>query len=139
MTVEQLLKPRRKVIADWPENNSWSVGDILEFKVCEHGYYHEHWYGSQKTVWYENYAPRPKHSFDTYPHLFKKLDWHEERKAEDMPKYVKHNGEVYKIHHWDETATLGWSEESCKDIPVKYSMPATEQEYTQYLTTLKNQ
>ena len=67
-----LLAPRFKVIAD-DTSGSWSVGDILQFKKCEHGYYHEHWNDSQMTIWYEDYKPRPKNSFTTFPHLFRKL------------------------------------------------------------------
>lgn len=78
MTVEDLLKPRYKVIADFPMSIC-KVGEILEpqgkyFPVIEGGYWNIEIY--------------------KYPHLFKKLEWWEEREESDMPEYVKVIAEV---------------------------------------------
>lgn len=113
--IEDLLKPRYLVVAGWPENNSWRVGDILEFKKCKYGYYHEHWKDSQLSIWYEDYKPQPKNSFATYPHLFRKLSWWEKREESEMPKYVKlcedymdfKTGQVYKYSNWNDGLKKG--------------------------------
>jgi hypothetical protein len=81
--VEDLLKPRYKVIADYPGNDT-PVGTIHdnEFTVRFH----------EKTL-------------NSYPHLFKKLEWWEERKESEMPEYVKSKNAdknfYYKIIKWD--------------------------------------
>ena len=65
---EDLLKPRYKVIADYPDS---------EFKI-----------GDIKTVtggdlrFTEGY-------FNAYPAIFKRIEWYEDRERNEMPKYVK--------------------------------------------------
>ena len=73
MTVEELLKPRWKVIADYPKS-LYHVGDILNGG-----------WRSEDLIYCDHDGPRWSH----YPHLFKKLEWWEERKPEDMPQYLK--------------------------------------------------
>jgi hypothetical protein len=73
LSKEEILKPRYKVIADYP-SQAFEMGNIIigtsAYLVkgegfCNSGYMQE------------------------YPHLFKKLEWWEERKIEDLPEYVK--------------------------------------------------
>jgi hypothetical protein len=73
MSNEELLKPRYKVIADFPYNTFGEVGSILD---RDWG-----WNGDDENGF--------KHHISHYPHLFKKLQWWEERKQEGMPEYVK--------------------------------------------------
>ena len=95
MTTEELLKPRYKVIADYP-NCTFSVGQVLVQDDKEET---DFWTGDQ--LYTDRY---PKQ----YPHLFKKLEWWEERKPEDMPEYVKDNTSIPKVirkvdkHFWNE-------------------------------------
>ena len=74
--IQELLKPRYKVIADYPDS-VFIVGEILRNPTYE----------------------------SKYPHLFKKLEWWEDRKPEEMPKYLKHTYDgktsYYKIIKWD--------------------------------------
>lgn len=74
MTPEKLLKPRYKVIADYPSNPR-SVGFVFELV-------HEQSIGV----------------FDNYPHLFKKLAWYEERIwGAEFPFYLKVVNEYISI------------------------------------------
>lgn len=54
-----------------------------------------------------------------YPHLFRLMHWSEERKPEDMPKYVKH---IYRNRIVEISAV----------VELKFWNPATEQEYLEY-------
>ena len=80
MTKEELLKPRWKVIADFP-GNTFYVGEIIEIPSQ---------YILQQIVLqgnnYQSVDLDINPSF--YPAIFKKLKWWEERKEEDLPKYV---------------------------------------------------
>lgn len=71
MTKEELLKPRYKVIADYPQS-IWKEGQILP------------------------YFPEPyaKENIEKFPKVFRKMNWWEERKAEDMPEYIKFRDNV---------------------------------------------
>lgn len=71
------MQPRYKVIADYP-GNEFKVGEILEeahdgARII-----------SQNTGVYIDWMKVKK-----YPHLFKPLEWWEDRKPEDMPEFVK--------------------------------------------------
>ena len=77
MTPEELLKPRYKVIATYP-NCYWSVGKILTMDKDEH-------FEISSDEFYDiNYI-------DAFPHLFKRLEWWEDRTIEDFKriKYVR--------------------------------------------------
>jgi hypothetical protein len=114
MTPEDLLKPRYKVIADYP-GCRWEVGHIIEMKRVA-------------TSVDDKY-------FDNYPHLFQPLKWYEERKPEDMPEYVKseRTGAIHITKYDFETNTIFWD-----DCPFTLSMflstkmPATKEEYDTY-------
>ena len=142
MTVEELLMPRYKVIADYPGmDDSYEIGEVLK--------------------------PAYTGIVDAYPHLFRKLNWWEERKVEDMPEYVKviangcsfNAGTILKANNWgaypDEGNNFGnegdyyclliTTEESSthdKGEEVKMNMrnvlPATEQEYNDYINSNSN-
>ncbi len=133
MTTEELLKPRRKVIAPYP-GSPFKVGDILYWhRTGESGFGNDGFYS--RSSHYEIVVTLyPPGEIDTMPHLFKKLEWWEERKTEDMPEYVKtHDKKVFKAHHWDETASLAWIEDECFDIYCDRCLPATEQEYQKFI------
>jgi hypothetical protein len=79
--------------------------------------------------------------FDKYPHLFRKLEWWEERKENDMPDYlksVKSNLIVGVITWHTNHVTVGIQNDffNREDIELtrKY-LPATESEYNQYIST----
>lgn len=70
MSKEELLKPRYKVIADYP-GNVQPIGHICSVV------------GDMASIIYWC------NQKDNYPHLFKKLEWWEERKLKEMPEFVK--------------------------------------------------
>jgi len=69
MTAVELMTPRYELIADYPSNYC-EVGTIIECPNFDHDF--------TKKAWEE--------VIDKYPHLFRKLNWWEHRKVEDMPK-----------------------------------------------------
>jgi hypothetical protein len=80
MNKDELLKPRYKVIADWPEMRDRFKNQpiIILDKEDEEG-------------WFTTNGFYQQIFFEKYPHLFKKLEWWEEREESDMPEYVTWN------------------------------------------------
>ena len=121
MNIENLLKPRYKVIAGWPYMPKHAkVGELVA----------------------DNFILKAAN----YPHLFKKLEWWEERKANEMPKYVMSladkKGYVFIIEEWDMDMLIGWvdkKERSCCSLtafkPEYGYFPATEKEYNDYINS----
>jgi len=98
MTAEELLKPRFEVIAEYP-NTPFSIGDVITFDGIV--------YGCNQPQKFE------RHPQD-YPHLFRKLNWWEHRKIEDMPKKlhcraIKGDTEILYIEEWDMDILVGWT------------------------------
>lgn len=81
MKIEELLQPRWKVIADYP-NNGHDLGDIINI------------YQEKNSV-----TDQQRAFFNKYPHLFKPLQWWEDRAAEDMPEYVKDGKFILKVRY----------------------------------------
>lgn len=125
MRVEELMKPRYKVIADWPGNKA-PVGSILT--------YDDEYFKSQGgwRKWHNQ-----------YPAIYKELSWYEERKVEDMPEYLRsiepNTGipvdEINKVEMWNirkDRITQVFLEGSKYPYEAGYFLPATEQEYNEY-------
>lgn len=126
MTTEELLLPRYKVIADYP-GSIFKIGEIIEQDYME-----------------ENRPVFDMEFFLKYPNIFKKLEWWEDRKIDDLPEYVKFirldNGQlkVVKVTEWIK-----------KDNDIIFSdginfysanngdTPATREEYEQYQQSIK--
>lgn len=128
LTPEQLMQPRYKVIADFPHSSMW-VGMIFIPEKKEIKFY------------------------DKYPHLFKRLEWWEDRKIEDMPAYLKFDDErlsitsygndvepeIHKVkNHWYKICSSFMSEWRNVDYSYRAFMPATEQEYNTYIQSQKD-
>ena len=122
MTNEELLKPRYIVIADYP-GKYVKVGRIFKSDIGEY--------------------------YDRFPAIFRKLEWWEDRKPEDMPKYVKLviAGKTQYVHR-----ALDWGRMNCNGHPlydyynrvgtlmsscVADLLPATEAEYLEYINSKK--
>jgi len=91
MNAKELLNPRFEIIADFP-GSPFKVGEI--------------WDATASIV-----------NADDYPHLFRKLNWWENRKEEDMPKKlickaIKDDTEVMDITEWDMKNLLGRLDEN---------------------------
>lgn len=144
--VKELLKPRRKVIAEY-FYSPYKVGDIIIIHDDRSVHLTTTTYRDEfgDNVEQANYF-NPK-IMDTYPHLFEHLEWWENRKPEEMPEYVKLNPEntvggdevmqvlntevfvdgigllIHKLAHEQ------------KYTHAKYFLPATKEQYEQYLST----
>lgn len=76
MIKEELLKPRYKVIADYP-NSEWKVGKILvRVKDATNDIFHVHEYAIVGDI--------SLNEIKKYPHIFKPLEWWEEREEKDI-------------------------------------------------------
>lgn len=116
MSTEELMQPRYKVIADYP-GSIFKKGEILsEDKVFN------------KVTYY---------NCGMYPHLFKKLEWWEERDEKDIPEYVRVNNgnKIYQV----ESFTPGFAKLSNNKGEWNWYRlsPATCEEYEQYLSLQK--
>lgn len=100
MTLEDLIKVRYKVIADWPGIKLIKVGDILYLHGNDGGFGNGFYYTNSNTT-----NPQPDvflpGDVEKYPHLFKRLEWWEERSDDEMAKFVrsKETGRVYPMEN----------------------------------------
>jgi hypothetical protein len=79
LSVEELLRPRIKCMIRYPDS-PFPVGAILEQDIEEPNIYH--YRDSQNRHW-------TLEDPQLYPEVFKEMQWWEDRKPDDMPKYVK--------------------------------------------------
>lgn len=139
MTIEDLMKPRYKVIADYPQppftNDLYNVdnehifieGDLL-VQCNVNGALTFKRYGRLGHM--SVGVPCCAHP-EKFPKIFKKLEWWEDRKPEDMPLYIK---------YWD-TSLYFPVDRVCKgsEAPFKDTwtssnfQPATLEEYNAYI------
>jgi len=121
MTTEELLKPRYKVIAKYPESR-FEVEEILT-----------QWIGS-------NFAGKNPYAIlsnpQEYPKVFKELHWWEDREIEDLPKYLKIDNSIRKVIKWDliydkVIVTNLISQEERRNYIGIYT-PLSEEEYLQF-------
>jgi hypothetical protein len=139
MTREELLRPRIKVITDYPDC-PYAVGSVIEIEKDQEG--DQYLAVSGYIVYYP----------EKYPHLFEPLPWWKDRKVEDMPEYVKITsipmlveryvavGQVVKAHKHFSTSWGDYNQSGCQlfgDDFMSYSKcePATTEEYEAYLQT----
>jgi hypothetical protein len=116
LSVEELMKPRYRVIADYPHppftNDSYNAdnehifieGDLLiqcnvngalTFKRCGR-------LGHMSVG-----VPCCAHP-EKFPKIFQRLEWWEDRKVDEMPAYTKLESHfVHKVERWLETNYLG--------------------------------
>lgn len=134
MSIEELLKPRVKIIAPWPKmGKAFKVGEILTFE--------------EESTYFVSKRGRGISNFeiDNCKANFRKLEWWEERRPEDMPQYVKLDpkkeddyfiplSRIFKVYKWDEGFAY-------IDPKNKFDLldnrrldfiPATEAEYLNY-------
>lgn len=124
--MEHLLEPRFKVIAGYP-GTLWSVGAIIEYCITTET-------PEDFTAYYQQ-----------WPHLFKRLAWYEERRLHNLPAFVKFtDGKVCNVEGYGNTAggtlhVMFLHEGKLRSRPVRMCVPATEQEYNDYLKSTKTQ
>jgi len=124
MSVEELMKPRYKVIADYPANSE-PIGFIYEGN---------------------NWSKRWHEVMDKMPHLFRKLEWWQQRHQYELPIFVKLNPEssittidndniVYKVNKYlFEPGDIWIKQDSGTEIHISHLLPATEKEYNDFIT-----
>jgi len=115
MTAKELMSPRFEVIADYP-NSLYGIGDLVE----EHDLDKFHYVNDG------NYQYASSQTLEKYPHLFKKLNWWEKRKKEDMPKKlickaIKDDKEIIEIEEWDMEIMVGWRNKAKRECASLYS------------------
>src|ERR1044072_2667751 len=126
-----LLKPRYKVIADYP-GNAYKLGDIITFVED----------GCSELI--ANYSAvngdrtrlmSAKKKSDKYPHLFKKLEWWEGRNLEEMPEYLNCPSRkmFFKVEKWHKSYFIMNGRQK---MQYKNYKPASAAEYEAYLQTL---
>ena len=113
MTAEELMKPRFECIAAFPychEDFNITIGSIITLENQDT----EQWYNLYKNKrFYDAY-------YESYPHLFRKLNWWEYRKVEDMPKKLIHKSPysgvtIHFIEEWDMQNLFGYTDKANKD------------------------
>lgn len=126
-TAEELLKPRYKLIARYP-GCDLNIGTLCT---------------ADSDLWVRGNYHLVGKDVEKYPHLFKKLEWWEERTPEEMPEYVNIAGEVLKIIDWKDnrngTVIRNKHYRYSISLPGSSVKPATESEYNEYKKlTLQN-
>lgn len=132
MEAIELLIPRIKVIGPYP-NSIYEIGEVLRFSADQ---------VNAIKIWQDNCVK--------YPHIFKELAWYEDRDESIIRgiKYMKppasaDSDVVYKVLYIDpqELEISMWciyfADAETDVIPynISYWLPATELEYTQYITS----
>lgn len=125
MTVEELLKPRIKIIALWPHEPERNLGMIIkEPDVPRTPQWEAAWNDWNELL---------KH-----PHLLKPLEWWEERDEKDMPEYVKMKRVegVFRVKKYVKGKFLyARLFDYAASVKVTTLTPATKEEYEQQLQT----
>lgn len=152
LTPEELLRPRIKCIADFWDN-PFKVGEVIQF--IQEREYHDFFTGElQGKDWLTDFLPDDPtvirymywmRKFTPLPHLFRRLEWWEERDVKDMPEYVKtiYDGRVRKVNKYDFKNNIIWmdySEGNCQFTLNAYlsaRLPATKQDYLTYTSNQK--
>jgi hypothetical protein len=135
MTPEELLKPRYKVIADYP-HSPLRINDILTLAA------------GPTDLWdCDRTGKRQLLNPADYPAIFKPLQWWEERKPEDMPEYVKDKDNkgrrAYRVLDKSHDFQI-WHQDNTIEFRFVYPngyrwIPATLEEYNEYLSTIPHQ
>lgn len=144
MTVDELMRPRFKVVEDYPYSE-YEVGLIIEFEEEKCTYYTGQPEWETVPIKYKDGGGWLKcciKKFEPYPRIFKPMEWWEERKAEDMPRYVisKHTSVCYMV---DEYNDLQLQEDGClfmvnnKYYSCSYFLPTTEEGYNNFINKQK--
>lgn len=141
LTKEQLLIPRYKVIAYYPQppfneetdEHKFIEGDLLiQSNVNGVSTFRRYGRLGHMSVGVPC-CPHP----EKYPKIFQPLHWWSDRNPEDMPEYYKHSGThgVYKTNFRPQGGVVMLRFSSTETVPTRleYTEPATEEEYIAYI------
>lgn len=160
--VEDLLKPRYLVIADYPDS-PFDVNEIL-YQSTGAGKHNKDYWTLKRGGLYNIHCKQ-------YTKIFRELRWYENREISEMPEYVKvvennaytkvipdehgnyENGYEEIVHYpkkgtvikcsgsyrWEDLKPMYLisNEDDCIEMNAMTLIPATESEYQTYLQTLK--
>jgi len=112
MTAAELLKPRFEVIDSYPKS-PYKKGDIL----VSTSFINDNEVSFEGT----NYSWAKIEISDClkHPNIFKKLNWWEHRKQEDMPKRlickaIENDNQVHEIEYWDMNILFGFTDKESR-------------------------
>lgn len=132
MSPREFLNPRYKVIEPWPFMKHFKVGEIVTLKLLQTG---EAIYHYNET--HQNYDTS---FFDTYPHLFKRLRWFEDRELSSLPEYLKGLRAVKRVvqyeYHTEEYPSVLFENDKIW-CPAWMYEPATKEEYEIFINRNK--
>lgn len=144
--IEQLMRPRYRVIATYPFNDHFMLNEVIELNEYDG---REHLSATMKE-WYTIQRPLNPNSdrlpltmhestFNLYPHLFKRLRWFEEREIADLPQYLNGFKSIKKVVSYEyHGGTIDDNKTEYQSVlfenetvwcPIWLFEPATEQEY----------
>lgn len=120
MSKEELLNPRIKVINEDTSGNL-KKGEVIPL-------------ADETGLYWVNGEPMGQEKIDRFPHLFRPLQWWEEREDKDLPIYVRFEinyrqwviGDVEKVFNWHRRPR------ACifhNHVHAANLSPATEQDY----------
>lgn len=129
MTKEELLKPRYKVIEDYPFS-CLPIGYVVDTDMALIDFQSSHTEVTKMEY------------LEKFPAIFRRLEWWQDRKPEDMPEHVKCKDDeniICKVEKWDLESTSPWFMFLQGDVhpynPVVF-LPATEAEYQAFINPL---
>jgi hypothetical protein len=144
-TTHELLKPRYKVIATFPFNNYFMLNEVMELNEFDdrgHLSLHEYFINKGSLSGIESPVVFHESALNLYPHLFKRLEWWEDRRPDEMPEYVSaNNGDgVFKARFDTEETSAYFMYLDERGIhpfsPTGFS-PATREEFEAFTSTNK--
>lgn len=139
--VEQLMRPRYKVVADY-FYNPYKVGDIIEgtdlerFHLTTTKYRDE--FGEERES--ENYYTADY--LEKYSNLFRKLEWWQERSIDELPEFVRwevaspDKGAIEKALKWTMRGQIPYVDliSQRNAMRADYFTPANEDDYIKYIS-----
>lgn len=143
------MKPRYKLIALWPYCDD-TIGTIFTPYPIERRVQIICPEGPKGTIIPSDKNRCASAFYDQFPHLFKRLEWWEERKPEEMPEYAKPNpnGILEKLRNQKLVYKAEWifDFEECwhktgewAQIHASHLLPATAADHQAFITKLVNQ
>ena len=140
MNTEQLLQPRVKLMQPYP-NSGLKVGEILYKHIFDNGNY---CYVTNPDILLQG-TSKPASDVEPNPHLFRPLEWWEDRAVEDMPEWVKwhsaNSGKLYiaKVIEYTKDGHFKRKPKRfvlTEPLTAGQDFPATEAEYLAYQNEL---
>lgn len=143
MTAQELLIPRYRLIAAYPFNAHFVKNEVITLDSIDNDtkerFVRKTYLPSHDKI-VQNTTNFNESTFKKYPHIFKKLEWWEDRTVDQMPEHIKTNVEspiVFKVKEWfqGDAGCYFMEAKSGKGnivLTPYLTVPATEEEYLNY-------